>query len=115
LEKSVNARVLEQCPGLNGRRYRQASVYRNEVGNSEVQVMPRSEVNVIVDVRHPLKDELRDELVDAIVRLQGVHRASVSAVAPRVVLVDYDPKQIDTQRILGTVVRRGFDARLVGM
>jgi hypothetical protein len=31
------------------------------------------------------------------------------------VLVDFDPKLTDTQRILGTVVRRGFDARLVGM
>jgi hypothetical protein len=30
-------------------------------------------------------------------------------------LVDYDPKVTDSQRILGTVVRRGFDARLIGM
>lgn len=77
--------------------------------------MSRSEVNVIVDVRHPLKDTLRDELLGAIVRLQGVHRASVSVSTPRAMLVDYDPKQVDTQRILGTVVRRGIDARLVGM
>ena len=28
--------------------------------------------------------------------------------------VDYDPKIIDSQKILDAVVRRGYDARLIG-
>jgi hypothetical protein len=31
------------------------------------------------------------------------------------VLVDYDPEIIDSQRIRGAVVRRGYNARLIGM
>jgi hypothetical protein len=29
--------------------------------------------------------------------------------------VDYDPETVNSQKILGAVVRRGFDARLIGM
>ena len=47
--------------------------------------------------------------------MQGVSRAWVSPWARRLVLVDDDPKVIDSRRILGAVVRHGFDARLVGM
>jgi predicted O-methyltransferase YrrM len=77
--------------------------------------MPATQVNIVVDVKQKLSRQSGDELVSELGGLQGVSRAWVSPRAPRLVLVDYDPKQTDTQRILGTVVRRGFDARLVGM
>jgi hypothetical protein len=68
-----------------------------------------------VDVKHALSRQSGDELIMELGKLQGVHRARVSARAPRLVLVDFDPKLTNTQKILGTVVRRGFNARLVGM
>jgi hypothetical protein len=77
--------------------------------------MSATQVNIVVDVKQRLGRDSGAELVGALGGLQGVSRAWVSPRAPRLVLVDYDPKQTDTQSILGTVVRRGFDARLVGM
>jgi hypothetical protein len=77
--------------------------------------MPKTPVNIVADVKQVLSREFGDELVTGLSRLSGVSQARGSASAPRLMLVDYDPKQIDTQRILGTVVHRGFDARLVGM
>jgi len=69
----------------------------------------------MVDVKQVLSRQYGDALVTALGRMQGVSRAWVSPRARRLVLVDYDPKVTDSQRILGTAVRRGFDARLVGM
>jgi hypothetical protein len=77
--------------------------------------MPKTQVNIMVDVKQPLNRQTGDALVTELGRLQGVSQAKVSAWAPRLVLVDFDPMLTDTQSILGTVASRGFDARLVGM
>jgi hypothetical protein len=77
--------------------------------------MQATQVNIVVDVKQDLSRQSGDELVSELGGMQGVSRAWVSPQARRLVLVDFDPKQTDTQSILGTVVRRGFDARLVGM
>jgi hypothetical protein len=71
--------------------------------------------NIVVDVRQALSTQSGDALVDALGTLHGVSRAWVSPRTPRLVLVDFDARQIDTQHILRSVVHRGFDARLVGM
>ncbi len=77
--------------------------------------MQATQVNIMVDVKQVLSRKSSDELISELGGMQGVSRAWVSPRARRLVLVDYDPKVTDSQRILGTVVRRGFDARLVGM
>lgn len=77
--------------------------------------MPKIQVNILVDVKQALSRQSGDALVNELGGLRGVTRAQVSTWAPRLVLVNFDPAQTDTQHILGTVVRRGFDARLVGM
>lgn len=77
--------------------------------------MNMTQVNTVVDVKHPLSPQTGNELVDELGHLAGVSRAWVSPRTSRMLLVDYDANQIDTQHILRTVVRRGFDARLVGM
>jgi hypothetical protein len=77
--------------------------------------MQATQVNIMVDVKHALSHRSGDELIVELGKLKGVHRAWLSPQTRRLVLVDFDPKLTDTQRILGTVVRRGFDARLVGM
>ena len=77
--------------------------------------MKTTQGNIVVDVRQALSTQSGDALVDALGALHGVSRAWVSPRTSRLVLVDFDAKQIDTQHILRSVVHRGFDARLVGM
>lgn len=77
--------------------------------------MNATQVNIVVDVRKALSPQSGDALVSELGRLPGVSRAWVSPRAPRLLLVDFDAHQTDTQHILHTVVHRGFDARLVGM
>lgn len=77
--------------------------------------MANHQVNVVVDVRAGLNEPSRDALLNEIGALKGVLNASVSRRSPRLVLVGYDPKITDSQRILGAVTGRGLDARLVGM
>lgn len=77
--------------------------------------MKTTQGNIVVDVRQALSPQSGDALVDALGTLQGVSRAWVSPRTSRLVLVDFDARQIDTQHILRSVVHHGFDARLVGM
>ena len=77
--------------------------------------MQAIQANIVVDVKQALSCLSGDELVRELGGMQGVSRAWLSPRARRLMLVDYDPKVTDSQRILGTVVRRGFDARLIGM
>jgi hypothetical protein len=77
--------------------------------------MNATQVNILVDVRQALSPQSGDQLVNALGGLHGVSRAWVSPRTSRLVLVDFDAKQTDTQHILRTVVNRGYDARLVGM
>lgn len=77
--------------------------------------MNTPQVNIMVDVRQPVSPQAGDALVSALGALQGVSRAWLSPRTSRLVLVDFDARQTDTQHILHAVVRRGFDARLVGM
>jgi hypothetical protein len=77
--------------------------------------MNATKVNVVVDVRQTLSPQIGDQLVSEIGSLQGVSRAWVSPRTSRLLLVDFDARQTNTQHILRTVVHRGFDARLIGM
>lgn len=77
--------------------------------------MQTNQASVMVDLRQALSWKRIGELESEISGMDGVTRAQVSARASRLVLVDYDPKTINSQKILGAVLRRGFDARLIGM
>jgi len=77
--------------------------------------MQTNKANVVVDLkRTPTRDRI-DELECELDGINGVTRAQASSWSGRLVLVDYDPKIIDSQEILGAVVRRGYDALLIGM
>ena len=77
--------------------------------------MQTKKTNVVVDLRHtPIRDRI-DELKSELEGINGVSRAQTSSRSGRLVLVDYEPAIIDSQKILGAVVRRGYDARLIGM
>lgn len=77
--------------------------------------MQTSQANVVVDLKQVLSRRRGDELESEIGEIQGVSRVQVSARTRRLVLVDYDPQTVSSQNILGAVVRRGYDARLIGM
>jgi len=77
--------------------------------------MKTLQANIVVDVRQALSPQTGVELVNELVRELGVSRAWISPRTSRLVLVDFDPRQTDTQHILHTVTARGFDACLVGM
>lgn len=77
--------------------------------------MKATQVNIVVDVRQALSPQSGDKLARELGGMQGVSRAWVSPRTSRLLLVDFDAHQTDTQHILRTVVERGFDARLVGM
>ena len=77
--------------------------------------MQTNQANVMVDLRQALSRKRGDELESELGEIRGVSRAWVSPRARRLVLVDYDPTTVNAQKILGTVVRCGFDARLIGM
>jgi len=77
--------------------------------------MQTNKANVVVDLkRTPNRDRI-GELESELDGIEGVSRAQGSSRSSRLVLVDYDPEVIDSQRILGAVMRRGYDARLIGM
>jgi hypothetical protein len=69
----------------------------------------------MVDLRRDPTGTERSNLEIELSGLDGIRRARVSARVCRLVLVDYDPKTINSQKILGAVAHRGFDARLIGM
>lgn len=77
--------------------------------------MNTPQVNIVVDVKQALSPQSGDALVNELGCLPGVSRAWVSPRTSRLLLVDFDAHQTDTQHILRTVVSRGFDARLIGM
>lgn len=77
--------------------------------------MQTNKANVVVDLKRVVSRKHGGELENEISGIQGVSRVRVSSRARRLVLVDYDPETVNSQKILGTVVRQGFDARLIGM
>jgi hypothetical protein len=78
-------------------------------------MMNATQVNVVVDIKQALSPQSRDQLVNDIGSLQGVSRAWMSPRTSRLLLVDFDGRQTNSQHILRTLVDRGFDARLIGM
>ncbi|HYA37544.1 MAG TPA: heavy-metal-associated domain-containing protein [Candidatus Methylomirabilis sp.] len=77
--------------------------------------MQANKANVVVDVKQVLSRKRGDELEGELNGIEGVARAHVSSRTGRLVLVDYDSEIVDSQKILAAVVRRGYDARLIGM
>jgi copper chaperone CopZ len=77
--------------------------------------MQTKKANVVVDLKHTQTRDRIDELECELDGINGVSRVQASSRTSRLVLVDYDPKIIDSREILGAVVRHGYDARLIGM
>lgn len=77
--------------------------------------MKTSNANVIVYVQESVDADRIDRIGASVAQLQGVVRARPGARNGRVVLVDYDPRHVNSQHILGRVREQGIRATLVGM
>ncbi len=77
--------------------------------------MQTNKANVVVDLKCTRNRDRLGELESELDGIEGVSWAQASSRSSRLVLVEYDPEVIDSQKILGAVVRRGYDARLIGM
>jgi len=77
--------------------------------------MQANKANVVVDLKRAVTGKNGSVLETELNSIQGVSRAQVSAKTGRLVLVDYDPTTVTSDTILSTFVRRGYDARLIGM
>jgi predicted nicotinamide N-methyase len=77
--------------------------------------MKTSNANVIVYVQDSVDAEQIKQIGASVAGLVGVAQTRPGANARRVVLVDYDPRSVDSQHILGRVREQGFQATLVGM
>jgi hypothetical protein len=77
--------------------------------------MKASNTNVIVYVQDSVDAEQINRIGASVARLAGVVRARTGLNRSRTVLVDYDPRSVDSQHILGRVREQGVRATLVGM
>jgi hypothetical protein len=77
--------------------------------------MKTSNANVIVYVQDSVDAEQINRIGASVAGLAGVVHTRPGANAHHVVLVDYDPRSVDSQHILGRVREQGFQATLVGM
>jgi hypothetical protein len=77
--------------------------------------MKTSHANVIVYVQDSVDAEQIDRIGASVAGLAGVVQTRPGANARHVVLVDYDPRSVDSQHILGRVREQGVQATLVGM
>ena len=77
--------------------------------------MKTSNANVIVYVQQSVDADGIERIGTSVAGLQGVVRTRPGVGNSRVVLVDYDPRRVDSQHILGRVREQGVRATLVGM
>lgn len=77
--------------------------------------MNTSNTNVIVYIKHPVRQGQAREISASIGTLHGVVSSENSRRTENAIRVDYDPDVIDSQHILRHVHDQGVTARLVGM
>ena len=77
--------------------------------------MKTSNANVIVYVQDSVDAEQINQIGASVAGLAGVVQTRPGANTRQVVLVDYDPRSVDSQHILGRVREQGVQATLVGM
>jgi hypothetical protein len=71
--------------------------------------------SVIVYINEPVVQQRSETVSESLRKLCGVSCAEISRRIRSMVLVDYDPMSIDSQRILQCVKDQGCSAVLVGM
>ena len=77
--------------------------------------MSKSLADVLVHVDQTLDHGRLEALTKAIAALGGVAKAEGHDAKPHLVIVTYDPTQVNSQRILAAVKAQGVSAELIGL
>jgi len=72
-------------------------------------------VDVTVHIDENLSPEQRIEIQDSIRALDGVVSVHGSVKTPHLTIVQYNPEEMDSQRILKRITNQGAHAELIGM
>ena len=71
--------------------------------------------DIVIHIDEDLEDRDIHELERDLGNMSGVYSACVNDRARHLMLVDYDPEDIDAAAILNTVKQHGLGAELVGL
>lgn len=71
--------------------------------------------DVVIHIDEDLDDENIHEVEFDLAQIDGVFSACVNERARHLMLVDYDPLDVDAQSLLHRVEERGLHAELVGL
>ena len=76
--------------------------------------MATDTVKIVLHIDEELDDQSRDELQKSLIESQGIVEAHINEQRHHLMLVDYQPKMIDTNQVLKTVISKGVHAELIG-
>ena len=77
--------------------------------------MSKTLADVLVHVDQTLSHDRLAALTKTIAAIKGVSTAEGHDAKPHLVIVTYDPAQVNSQDILGAVKAQGVSAELIGM
>jgi copper chaperone CopZ len=77
--------------------------------------MSKSLADVLVHVDQTLSHDRLASLTKAIAAVNGVSTAEGHDAKPHLVIVTYDPTQVNSQQILAVVKAQGLGAELIGL
>lgn len=75
---------------------------------------PRLAPGLVIHVNDTLGDARRSDLESALASRYGINGARFNATRPHLLLVDYDPQQINSLEVLHQVRRQNVRAQLIG-
>jgi len=71
--------------------------------------------DVTVHIGEALEEERRAQLVDAVRGAEGVVAVGYDKDRPHLMIVEYNPEQTDSRRVLDSVTAQGVHAELIGL
>lgn len=71
--------------------------------------------DVTIHIDESTDHSTRERIQDALRELRGVMAASSHDERPHLMVVEYDPKQVDSRKLLDTVTASGVHAELIGL
>lgn len=72
-------------------------------------------VDVMLHIDEETTPDQRDQLRDKMLNLNGVMAADYRESRPHLMIVEYDPDQINSSRFIELAEQRGYHAELIGM
>lgn len=77
--------------------------------------MEKKMVDVTIHLDEDTSHANREDLRDALLAMGGVMAVDVHDEKPHLMMVEYDPDTISSEKLLGKVKDRGLHAELIGL